>query len=317
MSPIEKLGAEHTKLSNEVTQIITKVQSLGTYWATMADLLQARIQVDRFIELVTLKLEELLLIRSEEMQTIEAMISRKFHHNMVNLDLLTKKFMEMTMDKENNYLDVAAPPHATFKIDHFSHTGKVYIKVIVPMADKHVGVMYKLYPVMQPVNAEWSRVIKLEADWMAVFVETKSYIGWKATQKSCENVKWREGHTISLCDLEGEVINGAGLDCVMKQIVTGTVIDATCSPKMVATPGAWFVRLSGANRWLYTVKTTTVVTPFCRLKNDIPSITINGSGIFQINDVCDINVNGTNIKFNKKTTTLMEHSPIIETMLLT
>lgn len=103
--PMNKLEAEHAMLMSEADTIGKRIANIDNHMNVLSVKTEIRTSVNTFIELITLKLEELAIIRSEEMQTIEVMINGNFRHNMVNLEFLKAKFDELTRDEENNYLD--------------------------------------------------------------------------------------------------------------------------------------------------------------------------------------------------------------------
>lgn len=316
LKPIQELEKDQESIDNAINKINHKLIHIENAADKEIRALEISISINSVLEVMALKLEEILVIRLEEIQTMDAIINEKFHHNLVDVDLLRAEFKKLINDKENEYLDIEEPPFKLMKVESFTFGKKIYTKIITPIPDAGIYQLKKVYPILQPVNDNWSQVLELEAEWIASDSKNEKYMAWKEVNKECATIPWRNEATINICESNGITRSRKNIRCLLDQTLLGEPRKNGCNTKLVLTPNAWFVKLTEENSWLYMVKSEIKLKAICKLRTEAESIILKGAGILNILEPCDLTDEDTTIKFSKKITSELIQTSLVESPLI-
>lgn len=299
LEPLRNLEKEHQTLKNVTINIgrsILELENATHITTAMQDL---KISVITFLEAVTLKLEEILVIRQEEISTIDALINGQFHHNIVDLEMLRESYITMIKSRRSQYLPLAEPPFTLAKVDTFVLGEKIYIKISFPLPDQTIYQLKRIYPVIQKVDDEWSQILKIESGWVASDTKEDRYITWKDPSKDCMEIQWNGGRDIFLCESNGLVDSGTNVKCLAELAKNSRTRKTDCEAKLISTPTAWFVKMTNDNHWIYMVNDELELNADCRDKSEMIPLKIRGVGILKIKEPCDLTYGGSRIKYKR------------------
>lgn len=310
LKPLKTLESEHEGMKIQMEKLEEMIRDQNMHAENSAQRSLVRTSINSFIEAISLKIQEIALIRSDEILTLDAMMNGIFHHNLVDLQLMKKQFSTLINDKQNKYLNLAQPPYGMIKVEHYTSEGKVYVKLTVPMANEEVLKMEKVYPVLQPIGNGWSKIIQVEENWLACDDMAKSCVTFKDENKKCQWLRGEEKEKIQLCEADGAISTTSGSECLKAQMMSKEMSENNCAGKIIPTPGVWLVKMAAENKWLFTVKEETKIKAFCRSDKKIREKTISGTGYFQINEPCDVDIHGSTIRYSRKITSFQDSTTV-------
>lgn len=86
--PLQKLAHESELLSDSIHVVTEDVRTMNESITNVTMVLQAQTSINGLLELAMQKSWELKNILAEELQVIEAVINKQFHHGLINIDTL-------------------------------------------------------------------------------------------------------------------------------------------------------------------------------------------------------------------------------------
>lgn len=160
LKPIRKLEEEHAVMAVTRNQIIDRTQKEVSAMERQNQIMAIQTSVNAFLEAVNLKLEEVDAVRKEEVQTLEAVMAKRFYHNM---DVMQKQYKAIASSKDNSYLDLEEPPYALIEVDIFVREEDIYFKLTIPMAADEIYDVKRVYPIPQAHDDHFHKIPVMEA----------------------------------------------------------------------------------------------------------------------------------------------------------
>lgn len=293
LDPIRNLEQDQANLQSTLNKVIDNLTNTTVSLSQKVDVLMVRTEVNAFLESVTLKLEEISLARSEEIQTLDALVSHTFHHNMIDLPSFRMEFKRLVESKDNNYLALDEPPYSLIQVDTMTLQDNIYMKLRLPMASDDVYDVKKLYPVAQPLGNGWCSIPDFATHYVATNQRDRKFITWDEADAKCNKVRWRHSNSISLCETTAIVQTGDSLDCLGPN-------EHTCRRKVIRTPRTWVIAMSKPNTWLVMLHNRTTFQAACKGSRDTLSTVLATTGIMEILLPCNVMIGNTTLMFRRQ-----------------
>lgn len=296
LKPIRQLGEDYETLAQALTE--TREQSGKAMDATRRheQMIETRTAMNAYLEAINLKVEEIADIRNEEIATIEAIMAKAFHHNMVDIDAFRNSYMAMVQSKDNTYLAVEEPPYTLVEIDTFVLGDDIYLKLTIPMASEELYEVKRVYPLPTPHDETFSKIPVVDAGWVANNVKTGRYIEWEDGKMNCKKVHWKDTQQLDICESNSMVKTGQPTECMDNLLGS---LNAKCRSKLIQIPRVWVVKMEHPNRWLVMTKQTTTIRAVCRGEREARTMMINGVGTLEITQPCDIDIGNTKLMYRR------------------
>lgn len=312
---MKDLESENANLTILVERIRRKLEDTDNYTKAVDSMNRKKTEITEFQQVVMLKLHEIEMTISEELQTIEALINGIFHHNLVNLELLVNKHNELMTEPGNDYLLLRSVPYPLIRVDSLTLDGKLYVKLIVPMPKNKIFQLKKLYPIISPFAEGWGMTVNLETNWIAIDKHDGRHIMWKDDEKKCKKSPWKNDTYINICESNGiEYQNDASL-CLEHQLNHGSTNEEICDKSLVRMPTLWVVKLTKENSWIYSATTSLRIKAICKGKSEPMWLTMNGAGLLNVLKPCDLVYGNVKLMYSRELrSNLTEIGTVIDTV---
>lgn len=98
---------------------------------------------------------------------MDAIVAKKFHHNMMNIEAFRNLYKTLVTSKDNDYLELDELPYEIIEIDTMTIGDDIYIKLTLPMPSSTIYDLKKLYSIPRRVADNMYRIPILETHWIA------------------------------------------------------------------------------------------------------------------------------------------------------
>lgn len=95
LEPIRNLEDENERTQQLVAAIIKHMDVVSKTNYNQTEVLRMRTAINTFLETITMELEEFTIIQQKEIQTMDAIIARKFQHNMIDVEAFRMSYKKM------------------------------------------------------------------------------------------------------------------------------------------------------------------------------------------------------------------------------
>lgn len=312
LKPLQNLENEQGELQLALRKISNDVDELSNTTRREAAITNMKVAINSFLEAITLKLEEIAVIRLEEISTMDALIDGIFHHNLIDIAILKESYLSMLRGNKE-YMMLPEPPYSSMVVDTFTLGSKIYIKITVPLPSSTIYNLKKVYPVLQHRPDGWTLVPVLDIQWIASDIRQRKFISWTDNTFKCTMIQWKNEKKLKICESNGVSTSGFDLGCFSDNLNIPKNDTMPCQFKWITSPKISITELSTANRWLLSTKSKEKVWATCRSRTEEELTVIYGTGILEITEPCNLYIDGIHITYKKRIETQIPSVSVIET----
>ncbi|KAJ6642861.1 Retrovirus-related Pol polyprotein [Pseudolycoriella hygida] len=290
----------HRTLETKAKTLSDEVYRLENRVNNTFGLLKWETEINMLLNTMLAKTEEIALIRADELLAMDAVINNIFHHSLLDLSRIGSEYERVASG--HDYLPIGGPPLDILKFEHRCDDNRVVVKIIIPLPENKLYDLKKVYPIPLPVNENLSKIVHLEAQWVATNTQTKTYILWKDPNAACRPIRTHNYTHLRVCEHEGPVHTATHRSCITDQVNGRTDPTNFCTGHLVATPKLWVTRLSQENTWLFTTRKATLAKITCDKDPHTLQTILRGTGTIHITQRCDVELPGLLLRHSLRAT---------------
>lgn len=285
--PLEKLAHESEILSGCIENIVGDIKAINESFTDVTTILQAQTAVNGLLELVTQKAWELKSIIEEELQVIEAVINKQFHHGLVNIDTLQASYREIIKFGGRKFIDLEDSLIGLISTDGRVYDNHLIIKLTIPLPGATRYSIKRMYPIPIIINEVVSAVYMPRSIYTAESEDGNSHVAWsKEETAKCIKVSSGANHGLNVCTYNGPISTGTSNECTKNNSRNSMSQSDNCRKNLIPTPHMWIVKTEQNNKWLFTAGVKQKFNILCAQSNP-QAIFLFGSGLLTLKNGCE------------------------------
>lgn len=208
--PIETLQRDQNNIETKVQEVIQQINFMRNNQVTKSEIVSLQTSINGVLITVGQKMAELRHLQSEEMQAVESVINRKFYHGLMDMEEVEKLYDGVVKNNPGRYH--GGPLRLeTIGVSGITVKGSLIVKLVVPIPERTLYKLYRLYAIPQPIESRRSVVLDVKISHVAANTDEDKYLLWTDNNlRKCVTVGV---NSLRLCEDPGLIVSSKLRDC--------------------------------------------------------------------------------------------------------